>query len=160
MMGAGLYIEECLQEIVGRFLSAVTAELQFQEPSLRLAAPILLRDLARSLRSAAPPPEPWQRGVTLVLSQPAGGVRGLVREFGLLRTALWDTLAARGHAVPSPERRAVDRFLDEAAAAAADRWAGYSRLLVPTALRDRPTATPAPPSPIRPPPLPPKKLAR
>ena len=158
MMGVGLYVEECLQEIVGRFLSAVTAELKYQEASLRLAAPILLRDLARSLRSAAPPPEPWMRAMTLVLSQPAGGVRGLVREFGLLRAALWDTLAERGHAVPSAERRAVDHFLDEAAAAAADRWASYARLLVPTALRDRPSP-PARPSPLRPPPLPTKKAA-
>ncbi|MGC4122386.1 MAG: hypothetical protein QM765_48955 [Myxococcales bacterium] len=157
MMGAGLYVEECLQEIVGRFLSAVTAELKFQEASLRLAAPILLRDLARSLRSPAPAPEPWLRSMTLVLSQPAGGVRGLMLEFGLLRAALWDTLAARGHAVPSIERRAVDRFLDEAAASAADRWATYARLLVPTSMRERP-ASPVPP-PVRPPPLP-KKAAR
>ncbi len=160
MMGAGLYVEECLQEIVGRFLSAVAAELGFQEASLRLAAPILLRDLARSLRSEAPPPEGWARGVTLVLSQPAGGVKGLLREFGLLRAALWDTLSARGHAVPSAERRAVDRYLDEAAAAAADRWAVYARLLVPTSLRERPVAAPGPgpepggPGRTRPPPIP------
>jgi hypothetical protein len=112
MMGAGLYVEECLQEIVGRFLSAVAAELGFQEASLRLAAPILLRDLARSLRSEAPPPEGWARGVTLVLSQPAGGVKGLLREFGLLRAALWDTLSARGHAVPlgrAPRGRPLPR---------------------------------------------------
>ncbi|MFN7132470.1 MAG: hypothetical protein ACK4N5_10330, partial [Myxococcales bacterium] len=43
VLGVGMYIEENLQEIVGRFHAAVAEQLQFGEPSLQLAVPILLR---------------------------------------------------------------------------------------------------------------------
>jgi hypothetical protein len=167
MIGVGLYIEENSQEILGRFHAAVERELQFQEAALRLAAPILLHDIARAMRRSTPSVEPWRRAVLLVLSQPEGGVRGLVREFGLLRQAIWDTLAARGHAVPSAQRRQVERLLDEALASAAERWAGLVRLLpirerhaARNVSRTEPAAPPHPPPAragrptARPPPLP------
>lgn len=170
MMGVGLYIEESLQEIVGRFHARVREELHFSESALRLAAPILLRDIARAMRSAAPLADPWQRSIVLVLSQPEGGIRGLVREFSLLRRILWETLGTRGHAVPSEERRAVESYLDEALASAAERWANMVRLMMPSPrapslereLHPRPPqpppSLPAPPpighDPRRPPPLP------
>lgn len=133
-MGVGFYIEESLHEVVGRFHAAVQRELLFGEPALRLAAPVLLRDIARAMKSAAPPPEPWQRGVVLVLSQPQGGIKGLIREFALLRRSLWETLSPR-HAIPAQERQEVERCLDEALAAAADRWASMVRLMTPGSAR-------------------------
>jgi hypothetical protein len=144
-MGTGLYIEEDLQEILGRFRQIVERDFHHSEPSLSLAAPMLLQDLARALRSNAPSPEPWRRSLLLIYSQPEGGIRGLVREFAALRRALWDTLAAREHACPGIERRRVDWMLDEALASAADRWAGLARLLT---------------SAQRPPPLPRRGQAR
>jgi hypothetical protein len=42
MMGVGLLIEENLQEILSRFHTKVTGELNFEEPSLHMAAPVLL----------------------------------------------------------------------------------------------------------------------
>jgi hypothetical protein len=137
MRGVGLCIEENLQEILGRFHAAVPRELGFREPALRLAAPILLQDLGRVMRHGKEEQYPWRRAVVLVLSQPEGGVRGLLREFALLRQALWETVSARNHAVPGKERRQVDRLLDEAAADAAERWAHMARLLPAPRLRER-----------------------
>jgi len=158
MMGVGFYVEQSLHEILGRFHDAVKHELKFEEPTLRLAAPILLRDIARAMKSRSPPPEPWRRGILLVLSQPEGGIKGLVREFSLLRRAVWDTLAARRHALPGGERRTLEGHLDEALAAAAERWADLVRLLDPVPLRIAPaTSEPVAPGPAqipRPPPLP------
>jgi len=160
MIGVGLYIEENLQEILARFHTAVTHELKVREPALRLAAPILLQDLARAFRGEQCGAEPWSRAVMLVMSQPEGGIRGLVREFGLLRRALWETLSERGHAVVAQERRTVDWMLDEALALSTERWAQLVRLL--PAKRDRqPDVHPHPSSPAQPrggtPPLPPRR---
>lgn len=130
MVGVGLYIEENTQEILSRFQAAVTRELGFDEPSLRLAAPILLQEIGRALRRGVTAgAEPWKRSALLIVSQPAGGIRGLLREFALLRRSMWETLATRGHAVPGDERRQVDMIIDEALAYAAERWAGLVRVL-------------------------------
>ncbi len=140
-MGVGLWIEENLQEILSRFHTKVTSELNFEEPSLHMAAPVLLHDLARAARSTISPPEPWHRGVVLVLSQPQGGIRGLLQEFSLLRLSLWETISLRHHAFTGAERRQIDRYLDEAMAAAAERWAKMVRIIGPNALPNR-TAKP------------------
>lgn len=153
MKGIGLYVEENAQEIISRFFATAAGELGHLEPALKLAAPILLQDLARAARRGVVEAEPWRRAVLLVVSQPEGGVRGLVREFGLLRRAVWESMTDRGHAVPSQERRWLDRQLDEAAAFAAERWAAMARILTPTAVRarrDAPSREP-PPLPCPPP---------
>ncbi len=162
MKGVGLFVEENLQEIVSRFHASVERELGFEEPALKLAAPILLSDLARHFRQGSTQPEPWRRAMVLVFSQPPGGIRGLVREVGLLRRCLWETLALRHCPVPGDERRAIDQQLDEALAFAAERWASLVRLLSPDVARvnlglSAPSAPPPIPSaPQRrpPPPLP------
>lgn len=161
MVGVGLYIEENLQEILSRFHAAVTRELGFDEASLRLAAPILLQEIARSLRRGERRAEPWRRAVLLVVSQPEGGIRGLLREYALLRRSLWETLATRGHAFPSEERRLVDGMLDETLAQSAERWASLVRVLPPSWRRTEDSAgrtvAPSPPRALhpgdRPPPL-------
>ncbi len=166
VLGVGLYIEENTQEILGRYHGAVKEQLGFSEASLQLAAPILLRDLARAMRSEERPDTPWRRAVLLVLSQPEGGVRGLVREFALLRRALWDTLAARAKPVTFDERSAIDLYLDEATAFACERWASLVRaggppvesdtILRPPQARQTARKQGPPPLPRRngPPPLP------
>ena len=150
MLGVGFYLEENRQEILGRFVEAAQA-FGSGQPALSLAAPVLLQDLARAMRSEAPPSEPWKRSMMLVASQPPGGLRGLVREFGALRRAIWEAFSARGHPVPAAERRAVDAVLDEALACAAERWATMVRLFTPRT----PEATPVRPTP---PPLPRRRM--
>ncbi len=183
MMGVGLHIEDSAQEIVARFHAAVRRELHFEQSALQLAAPLLLRDLARSMRNIAsstpkdrlaraaepeddsgrgPSAEPWHRAALLVLSHPEGGIRGLVREFATLRRSLWEVLAAQRHFFSAEERRRVDSMLDEALAFAAERWAATVRLSPTATTRRAPDSskrTPErrralPPPPARPPPLP------
>lgn len=157
VLGAGLYIEENTQEILGRYHGAVREQLGFSEATLQLCAPILLRDLARAMRSDERPEAPWRRAVLLVLSQPEGGVRGLVREFALLRRAIWDTLAARNRPITFDERSAIDLYLDEAAAYACERWASLVRAGNPPIESDTVLRPPQPKRTVRkdrPPPLP------
>jgi hypothetical protein len=127
-LGVGFYLEEHRQEILARFRHGAEAELGVTEPALVHAAPVLLHDVSRGVRLRRSPGALGRRAVLLILSQPPGGLRGLIREFGVLRRAIWETLAVRGHAVPHVERQAVDRSLDDALADAGERWAAMARV--------------------------------
>ncbi|MFN7133288.1 MAG: hypothetical protein ACK4N5_14515, partial [Myxococcales bacterium] len=90
----------------------------------------------------------------LVRSQPQGGVRGLVREFALLRRAIWDTLAAARRPVTPDERATIDLYLDEAVAFACERWASLVRVGTPAPAETASLRVPQPLRRERPPPLP------
>ncbi len=123
----GLYIEQEQGEISRRFKERAASELFHHAAALEHATQALLRALALQLSSAPSSDEGRLRALMLVRSHPPGGVRGLVREFGLLRRTLWEVLLERGHALAGEERRQADQELDELLALAVERLAALMR---------------------------------
>jgi hypothetical protein len=154
-VAVGLLVEEHRGEIASTWRTNVERELG-GEPAIGFAVGPLLREMSLALRSEAPPgprvprEEGLQRCAVLVRS--TAHAPRVVREFKLLRRAVWDVLRASGRIVGADERRAVDEWLDEGLATSLDR---LERVRARVDLIERAPAGMPPPRPAAtPPPLP------
>ncbi len=121
MASVGIALEENVADFLCAFQVLLRRELGRERSALENFAPLFFADLARAFRKERLADKPWRRAALLIAARPEGGTPGLVREFALLRQALWETLAYRRHAVASRDRRFIDRAIDEALAEAVER---------------------------------------
>ncbi len=153
-VAVGLLVEEHRGEIASTWRTMLERELG-GEPAIGFAVGPLLREMSLALRLEAPPgprvprEEGLQRCAVLVRS--TAHAPRVVREFKLLRRALWDVLRASGRIVAADERRAVDEWLDEGLATSLDR---LERVRARVDLLDRPPVIAAARPAATPPPLP------
>ncbi|MDR0965683.1 MAG: hypothetical protein LBM75_04150 [Myxococcales bacterium] len=121
MASVGIALEENVPDFLRAFQVHLRRELGRERSALERFAPLFFIELARAFRRNRLADRPWSRATLLIAARPEGGAPGLIREFSLLRQALWETMAYRQHAVAIQDRRAIDRAMDEALAEAVER---------------------------------------